>query len=103
MVTGAEEGEQRTRGRSHATCEKHCGLGALERRDPALHQLGVWRVSVSGVPKTLRGSDFLNEVDRLKERMHDRDIRIARFRAGMHRERSEVLKSRRTRSSCFHV
>ena len=52
-------------------------LRALHQRQAPLHDFGVRRVAVAGIAQAVRRPDFLDEIHRLDERLHDGRIRLA--------------------------
>ena len=97
MVAGAEQGEQRARRRAHSARRAGPPPPRPRARRPPLHQLGVRRVAVARIAQAVARADLLNEVDRLKERMDDRRVGVARSVAGVDGERREVERARRRR------
>src|SRR5688572_29379391 len=84
MVAGAEQGEERARGRAHPARQHDRGFGALEHRHPPLHDLSVRCVSVTRIPQPFAGADLLHEVDALEKWRNDGGIGIAFLSAAVH-------------------
>ena len=92
VVAGTQEREQRARGRTHSASKEHGRFGALERRDASLNELRVRRVAVARIAQAFARTDFLNEVDRLHERIDDRRVDVAAFVSRMDGDRREISR-----------
>src|SRR6185369_14493527 len=87
MIAGSKERDQCAGDGAHPTREQYRAFRALERGHPLLDDLRVRRISVAWVAESVARSDFLNEIDRLEDRPHDRVVRVAPWCAAVDRDR----------------